>query len=380
MPRVSLTKRFIDQLEIPEDIQVFHDTKVTGLHLRVSPSGSKTFYLYFRTKSGKQKRPKLGVYGILTVERARDLARAMLGELSKGNDPTDTDQVENIMLADFFKIFEKNHINKHVKSSTAKTYRSLFAPVIEPILGKKLLEEITRSHVEEMVYQNDNRRTTANHALVLLRLILDKAQQWEFMSSTRNPCSNVTKFKTQTKERFLSDNEITRLIETLDQFEGACLAPKNAITIVRLLMMTGCRKNEIGRLRWDELFLDEGVLKLKDSKTGKKEVVLSDDAINILSAAPINNSDYIFPGKDGISPIQGLQKIWERIRRATGLQDVRVHDLRHTFASVAVSNGAPLYEVGRLLGHASIQSTQRYAHLERSRLKDSLNKFSEKLK
>ena len=376
MPRISLTKKFIDQLDIPENIQVFHDTKVTGLQLRVSPKGSKTFYLYFRTKSGKQKRPKLGVYGIFTVEQARGMARAMLGELSKGNDPKDTDQVENITLADFFKIFEKNHINKHVKSSTTKTCRSLFGSVIEPMLGKKLLEEITRSHVEEMVYQNDNRRTTANHALVLLRLILDKAQQWEFMSSKRNPCSNVTKFKTLAKERFLTDNEINRLVDTLDQFEGACLAHKNAITVVRLLMMTGCRKNEITRLRWDELFLDEGVLKLKDSKTGKKEVILSDDAIKILSAASRNNSDYIFPGKDGISPIQGLQKIWQRIRQVADLQDVRIHDLRHTFASVAVSNGAPLYEVGRLLGHASIQSTQRYAHLERSRLKDSLNKFS----
>ena len=380
MPRISLTKKFIDQLDIPENIQVFHDTKVTGLQLRVSPKGSKTFYLYFRTKSGKQKRPKLGVYGIFTVEQARGMARAMLGELSKGNDPTGTDQVENITLADFFKIFEKNHINKHVKSSTAKTYRSLFGSVIEPMLGKKLLEEITRSHVEEIVYQNDNRLTTANHALVLLRLILDKAQQWEFMSSKRNPCSNVTKFKTLAKERFLTDNEINRLVDTLDQFEGACLAHKNAITVVRLLMMTGCRKNEITRLRWAELFLDEGVLKLKDSKTGKKEVILSDDAIKILSAASRNNSDYIFPGKDGINPIQGLQKIWQRIRQVADLQDVRIHDLRHTFASVAVSNGAPLYEVGRLLGHASIQSTQRYAHLERSRLKDSLNKFSKKLK
>lgn len=239
----------------------------------------------------------------MTVEQARDIARAMLGELSKGNDPTDTDQVENITLADFFKIFEKNHINKHVKSSTAKTYRSLFVSVIEPALGKKVLEDITRLHVEEMVNQNDNRRATANHALVLLRLILDKAQQWEFMSSKRNPCSNVTKFKILAKERFLTDNEITRLVDTLDQFEGACLAHKNAITVVRLLMMTGCRKNEITRLRWDELFLDEGVLKLKDSKTGKKEVILSDDAIKILSAASRNNSDYIFPGKDGISPI-----------------------------------------------------------------------------
>lgn len=380
MTRVSLTKKFIDQIEAQTKVQVFHDAKVTGLQLRVSSTGRKTFYLYFRTKRGKQKRPKLGDYGILTVEQARNTARAMLGEISKGNDPTERHRVNDLTLINFFEVFDKNHISKHVKSSTAKTYHSLFKSVIAPSLGMQLLDDITRSHVEEMVAQNDNRRTTANHALVLLRLILDKAQQWEFMSSMRNPCANVTKFKTQAKERFLSDNEIARLVATLDQFEAASLAPKNAITIVRLLMMTGCRKNEITRLRWDELFLEEGVLKLKDSKTGKKEVTLSDDANQILAAAPPNESDYIFPGKDGIEPIQGLQKIWHRIRGKAGLQDVRIHDLRHTFASVAVSSGTPLYEVGRLLGHASIQSTQRYAHLERSRLKDSLNKFSQKLK
>ena len=380
MTRVSLTKKFIDQIEAQTKVQVFHDAKVTGLQLRVSSTGRKTFYLYFRTKRGKQKRPKLGDYGILTVEQARDTARAMLGEISKGNDPTERHRVNDLTLINFFEVFDKNHISKHVKSSTAKTYHSLFKSVIAPSLGMQLLDDITRSHVEEMVAQNDNRRTTANHALVLLRLILDKAQQWEFMSSMRNPCANVTKFKTQAKERFLSENEIARLVATLDQFEAASLAPKNAITIVRLLMMTGCRKNEITRLRWDELFLEEGVLKLKDSKTGKKEVTLSDDANQILAAAPPNESDYIFPGKDGIEPIQGLQKIWHRIRGKAGLQDVRIHDLRHTFASVAVSSGTPLYEVGRLLGHASIQSTQRYAHLERSRLKDSLNKFSQKLK
>ena len=380
MTRVSLTKKFIDQIEAQTKVQVFHDAKVTGLQLRVSSTGRKTFYLYFRTKRGKQKRPKLGDYGILTVEQARDTARAMLGEISKGNDPTERHRVNNLTLINFFEIFDKNHISKHVKTSIAKTYHSLFKAVIAPSLGRLFLDDITRSHVEEMVARNHNRRTTANHALVLLRLILDKAQQWEFMSSMRNPCANVTKFKTQAKERFLSDNEIARLVATLDQFEAASLAPRNAITIVRLLMMTGCRKNEITRLRWDELFVDEGVLKLKDSKTGKKEVTLSNDATQILTAAPPNESDYIFPGRDGIEPIQGLQKIWHRIRREAGLQDVRIHDLRHTFASVAVSSGTPLYEVGRLLGHASIQSTQRYAHLERSRLKDSLNKFSQKLK
>jgi integrase len=177
----------------------------------------------------------------------------------------------------------------------------------------------------------------------------------------------------------LSNEEIASLINALNQFEQGQLAQQNAITLIRLLMMTGCRKNEIVMLRWDELQLDEGVLRLKDSKTGRKDVILSKDAINILQTASNNHSEYVFPGKDGIKPIQGLQKIWERVRKTAGLDDFRIHDLRHTFASVAVSNGVSLYEVGRLLGHASMQSTQRYAHLDRSRIQESLNKFSNKL-
>ena len=133
-------------------------------------------------------------------------------------------------------------------------------------------------------------------------------------------------------------------------------------------------------LTWNEVLLDEGILRLLDSKTGGKEVILSTEAIEILKTLPSGQSEYVFPGKGGMKPIQGLQKIWERIRKKASLGDVRLHDLRHTFASIAVSNGVPLYEVGKLLGHASIQSTQRYAHLERASLRESLNKFSYKLK
>ena len=144
-------------------------------------------------------------------------------------------------------------------------------------------------------------------------------------------------------------------------------------------MLTGCRKNEIERLHWGEVKIEEGVLRLRDSKTGRKDVILSHKAIQLLRGIKTTDSLYVFPGKNEESPLKGLQKIWERIRKEAGLKDVRLHDLRHTFASVAVSNGIPLYEVGRLLGHASIQSTQRYAHPERERLYDSFNKFSSKL-
>ena len=379
MPKVNLTKKLIDNFDSKKNEQVFYDTKITGLHLKISPSGKKIYYLYFRTKCGEQKRPKLGEFGIITIEQARDLSRVMLGEISKGNDPTKKNKWDNFTLTQFYKVFEKNHINKNLKPSTAKTYNSLITSAILPVLGKKRLNIIKRVHVENMMNINNNHPTTANHALALLKLMFQKAQLWEMLTATTNPCANISKFKTQIKDRFLSNEEIGKLVHTLNHFEISSLAPQNGITAIRLLMMTGCRKNEIVMLRWDELCLNEGILKLKDSKTGKKEVILSENAINILEEVPNNCSDYVFPGKDGIKPIQGLQKIWERIRNKANLKDVRIHDLRHTFASIAVSNGAALYEVGKLLGHASIQSTQRYAHLERSKLRESLNKFSDKL-
>ncbi|MAV16027.1 MAG: hypothetical protein CMG08_04345 [Candidatus Marinimicrobia bacterium] len=379
MTTVNLTKKLIDNIEATTSEQVFYDTKITGLHLKVSPAGKKGFYLYFRTESGEQKRPKLGDFGIMALEQALDKARAMLGELAKGNDPTKQNQRDGVTLAQFCALFDKDHLHKHTKPSTTRTYHSLLATVILPALGKRRLDSITRPDVEAMMNRNDNRRTTANHALVLLKLMLDKAQQWQLIPPALNACSNISKFKTQSKERYLSNEERAKLTNTLNQFERVELAQQNALTVIRLLMMTGCRKNEIVMLRWDELQLDEGVLRLKNSKTGRKDVILSKDVINILRTAPNNHSKYVFPGKDGIKPIQGLQKIWERVRKTADLYDVRIHDLRHTFASVAVSNGVPLYEVGRLLGHASIQSTQRYAHLDRSRLQESLNKFSNKL-
>ena len=138
-------------------------------------------------------------------------------------------------------------------------------------------------------------------------------------------------------------------------------------------------KERNSKTHWGEVKIEEGVLRLRDSKTGRKDVILSQEAIQLLRGIKRTDSLYVFPGKNEEAPLKGLQKIWERIRKEAGLKDVRLHDLRHTFASVAVSNGIPLYEVGRLLGHASIQSTQRYAHLERERLYDSLNKFSSKL-
>ena len=380
MAKVNLTKQFIDNITIKTTEQVFYDTKTTGLNLKVSSSGRKTFYLYFRNNNGDQRRPKIGRFGVITLEQARAKAKIMLGEIAQGDDPSKKKTIKEPKLSDFSKIFIKRHIQPHVKPSTAKTYQSLISSIILPGLGKMRLNEISRTDIESLMARNNNRRTTANHGMVLLKLMFDKAQLWEMTSSERNPCSNIQKFKTKMKERFLSEKDIANLINVLDQFEHQKLAPQNAINAIKLLVLTGCRKNEIVMLTWPEVQFDEGILRLLDSKTGGKDIILSKAAITILQEVPRSQSKYVFTGKNPMKPIRGLQKIWERIRKNANLEDVRLHDLRHTFASIAVSSGVSLYEVGKLLGHTSIQSTQRYAHLERASLRESLNKFSYKLK
>ena len=379
MTIITFTKKRIEAIEPSSKTQVFNDSKITGLHLRVYSSGKKVFYLYFRTQSGEQRRPKIGDATSISVETARNQARVILGEVSKGLDPVNHQRTSNLSLRNFCKIFDEKHLSKHVKPSTARTYRSLISSVILPSVGSKRIELIKRSDVEAMLNRKGTQPTSANHALALLRLIIKKAQQWEYVPEFQNPCLNIQKFKTETKERFLSGSDRIALSHILQKFEKKKLAPINAITIIRLLMLTGCRKNEIVKLHWGEVRIEEGVLRLRDSKTGRKDVILSQEAIQLLRGIKRTDSLYVFPGKNEEAPLKGLQKIWERIRKEAGLEDVRLHDLRHTFASVAVSHGIPLYEVGRLLGHASIQSTQRYAHLERERLYDSLSRFSSKL-
>ena len=292
MAKVNLTKQFIDKITIKTIEQVFYDLKTTGLNLKVSSSGRKTFYLYFRNNSGDQKRPKIGVFGVLTLEQARAKAKTMLGEIAKGNDPSKEKKVKEPKLHDFVELFKTRHIDQIVKPSTAQTYQSLISSVILPRLGKMRLNEIRRSDIESLLIHNDKRRTTANHAMTLLKLMFKKAQQWEVTMTVLNPCSNIQKFKTSTKERFLSEKDIALLINVLSQFEHQKLAPQNAIIVIKLLILTGCRKNEIVKLKWDEVRLDDGILRLIDSKTGGKDVILSTEAIEILKAIPKSQSKH----------------------------------------------------------------------------------------
>jgi integrase len=220
-------------------------------------------------------------------------------------------------------------------------------------------------------------KIAANNTITLLSSMLSFAVARGLMAD--NPVRGIKKYRARARERFLSQAELARLGETLTTAEQEGVNPC-AITAIRLLLLTGCRKNEILSLQWDWVDFERGVLRLPDSKTGAKVVPLGQSAIEILRSIPRKaDSPYVIPGSDGSGHFVGLQKVWERLRARAGLDDVRLHDLRHTYASVGAASGESLYIVGKIVGHKQQATTQRYAHLADDPLRKAADRISSQI-
>jgi integrase len=193
-----------------------------------------------------------------------------------------------------------------------------------------------------------------------------------------NPRKRVKKYHEQKRERFLSAAELQRIGEVLAEMEAERIEMHSAVAAVRLLMLTGCRLSEIMTLKWDYVRLRAGEVHLADSKTGKKTVQLGDAAVAVLRNLPrLDANPWVIPGRVEGSRLTDLQPFWQRLRARAGLKDVRIHDLRHTYASVAACQGKSLPMIGKLLGHTQVQTTARYAHLAHGTVKDAANDVSE---
>ena len=214
----------------------------------------------------------------------------------------------------------------------------------------------------------------ANKVQTLLSKAFNLAEIWEWRPEGSNPCRHVGRFKEQSRERYLSHSELERLGEVLTRMEAERAIFPQAIAAIRLLVLTGCRSAEILKLKWTEVDLERRCLALEDSKTGRRTVMLNQDALDILDGLP-RVGPYVIPGRTPDRPLSTLQHLWKRIRAAADLEDVRIHDIRHTYASFGVNNGHNLAVVGKLLGHSKIQTTQRYAHLA----DDPLRKANEQI-
>jgi integrase len=326
---------------------VLRDPSVKGLHLRAFAERS-TFYLYYRTKSGTERRPKLGDYGTITLTQARDMAKKWLAEVAEGKDPAAALKVkiEAPTMADLWVQYWDNHGKK---KKSAKEDADIYRRHIQPRFGKKKLADISYSDVSAMVVAMEKTPVSANRTLSLLSKMFNFAHrplEW----TDKNPVKGVARYKEEGRRRYMEGEEAHKIAEILHKESANHPA---SVAFIYLLILTGARSGEIAGAKWS--WVKGDVIELPDSKTGKKTVHLPPQALEVMDRLPKTSGT--------ITGIKSPKRLWDKVRAEVGCHDLRIHDLRHSFASAALAAGLSLTEIGELLGHKSAQTTKRYAHL-----------------
>ena len=365
--RKRLTKRVIDgaRYERENGAHYLWDTEIAGFGLRIYPSGRKAFVVTYRVR-GKQRFLTIGRYGELTLPQARGKAHEVLGQARKGEDPAADRRSyrRSPTMKDMAARCMKEHCQVHNKPATVQTQQRIWDQIVLPRFGNRKVIDISRADIQALHTQLADRPATANLVRSQLSKAFNLAEVWGWRLDGSNPCRHVKLYKTQKRERFLSETELARLSGVLAEAERTQSVNPYAIAAIRLLILTGCRVSEILNLRWEEVDFEGQCLRLPDSKTGAKVVYLNGPALQLISGIkPKEDNPYVLPGKFVGQPLKGLRQLWVGLRREADLEGVRIHDLRHSYASFGVGLGLPLQQVGKLLGHTQIATTERYAHL-----------------
>ncbi len=399
MPK--LTKRFVDALKPVTSDTLYRDADLKGFALRVKPSGVRTWVVQYRNKAGRTRKLALDKVGVLTPEEARQRARDALAAASKGGDPSADRHAEraDLTVSELVERYLKDGpADKPTKKASSWTIdASNLRRHVVPILGRKSVSSVTSADVQRFQRDVTEGKTkadatgarkrgrvrvrggsgTARRATVVLAAML----AWAVGRGMRaeNPAKGVSLNKPTRRERFLSAPELAKLGEAMANLEGQGVNA-SSLAIVRLLILTGARKTEIASLRWEHVDFERKALRLPDSKTGAKVVPLGAPALDVLSHLTRHEgSPWVFPATRGKGYHLGATMVWRKLVKAAGLKGVRLHDLRHGFASFAVADGGSLYLVGKVLGHTQAATTQRYAHLQLDPVRAVADRTSRKL-
>ena len=333
--------------------------------MRVYPSGRKIFVVQSRGPAGI-RRVSLGRHGELACEQARNRARAVIDCIKQGEDLVPAAPEPVLTVADLAERYMEAHVAMNCNAHTQGIYRGSLDNHILPALGDKPVSEVGRGDAEALHYRLRGTPRAANRALMVLSKMFSLAEDWGLAPAGGNPCRFVLRYREGMRERFLTEDEYRRIGSALCELEARGGAAARAAAALRLLMLTGCRLGEVLTLRWDDVDRKAGELRLRDAKTGARMVPLTPTASGILTEmGRVPRSPWVFAGSSPDRHLSQLTTYWHRVRERADVKDVRIHDLRHSFASRALALGESLTMIGRLLGHTDVGSTARYAHLAR---------------
>jgi integrase len=407
MPIAKLSKRTVDVLKATDKPFIVYDTTIKGFGLRVLPSGAKSWVIEYRPGCGGRdvgkRRFKFGNVGDLTPDEARRAARTLLSNVRLGGDPAHDRWAarRQMTVAALAEEFIEEHAKAKRKTSTAGNYAQVLRRIVVPEIGSRKVDDVTRITIARLHLKMKTTPYHANKMLAVVGSMYSFAASKHIVPEGFNPVRGITRFPESNRDRFLTVSELERLGAALREGEttglpwhvdplkpGAKHAPKEdkqltkvspqAAAAIRLLLFTGCRLGEILRLQWADVDLERGLLFLRDSKTGRKTIVLNAPAAAILAELPRIGVYVIAGGNAGNEdekPRSDLMRPWTAVRKRAGLEGVRLHDLRHTHASFGAAGGLGLPIIGKLLGHKQATTTARYAHLDN----DPLRRASEQI-
>lgn len=383
--RVRITKKVVDNLG-PD--AVAWDSEIRGFGIRCQRKAKK--YVLKTRVSGRQRWFTIGEHGSpWTPDSARKEALSMLVDIHKGAGISllRARSRKQSTMADLCKRYLEDHAFQHKKASSAAEDKRNINNHVIPLLGFMLITEVTRADIDGFKRAVRDGKTApkdgkgsrsghrggavvsggpgvANRCLALLSKMFNLSERWNLRPDHTNPVRHVEKYKENKVERYLSKDELSQLANVLFESEKTGSENPFVIAAIRLLLFTGARLDEILTLRWGYVDLDHLIINLPESKTGEKSLYLNSLAIEVLTALPrIDDNPHVIVGKKAGAHLVNLRKPWYRIRKLAGIEDVRIHDLRHSFASIAVSGGLTLPLIGKLLGHKKSATTERYAHL-----------------
>lgn len=359
---MKINQRTVQALAPRSSAYVEWDDETKGFGVRVNADGTKSYIAKYRIGL-RQRKKTLGRVDVMKAEAARKAAIKLIAAANDGVDIIEDRKAAESQprIHDLADKFECDYIPFHLKPSTQADYLRSIRLFIGPRLGERHVATIARSEIAAFHQSMAKTPYQANRVLGTLSVMLTQAEIWGMRSEGVNPCLRVKRFKEQKRERFLSSQEMARLAASLEEEE---LESPAAAAAFRLLILTGCRLGEIQKLQWRDVDFEREEIRLSDSKTGQRTVYLSPQGIALLKSIPRQTGNpYVISGKCPGEYLTDLQKPWRRVRARAGLDDVRIHDLRHTFAANAASSGLSLPMIGKLLGHTQAQTTARYAHL-----------------
>ena len=333
--------------------------------MRVHATGRKVYVVQSRGPTGP-KRATLGRHGDLSTDEARKQAAVAIDRIKRGDAPLPAPPEPTFTVAALAEHFLRVHVAVQCKPSTAGTYRHVLDRHILPALGTMAVDAVGRGEVTALHHRLRETPYIANQTVTVLSKMFSLAEAWERIALGRNPCRSVRFYKEHARERFLTQDELRSLGRALRDAEADGSVGSASIAALRLLILTGCRRGEILTLRWDDVDRVAGELRLRDAKTGPRRVPLTGPVAVVLDGiAPLTGNPWVIPGRRPGAHLTSLNSAWPIIRAKAGLEDVRVHDLRHSYASRALALGESVSTIGKLLGHRKVETTARYAHLMR---------------